>query len=486
VKRQEILQRSRSDWKIVCSLFLLCLAIRANAQTFTKLIDFDGTDGAGPMGSLVQGPNGSLYGTTSFGGSGDGGTVFRLRANGDMSVLYSFCVESCTDGEDPETGMVLAADSNFYGSTAAAGPNNGGTIFRASPQGLVSNLYAFCAQPNCSDGATPVRPLIQAVDGDLYGTTEGGGDITCNAPYGCGTVFKLTTAGVLTTLHVFEGSDGQMPLGGLVQATDGNFYGTTNQGGVDGYGTIFKITRTGSLTTLFSFTLGFIGNGVLPFAGLLQAIDGNLYGTAAAGGTGGGTVFKITLTGKFTVLYSFCAQPNCTDGSSPGELVQATDGNLYGVTYAGGTDVNDCYGSGCGTIFSITPRGGFTTLHSFYPPDGTQPEAAMIQDTTGLFFGGADGGGSNGHGTIYSLNMGLAPFVTFVRAAGKVGQTGGILGQGFTGATAVSLNGVPANFTVVSDTYIKATVPAGATTGYVTVTTPTGVLTSNVPFHVLK
>jgi len=166
-------------------------------------------------------------------------------------------------------------------------------------------------------------------------------------------------------------------------------------------------------------------------------------------------------------------------------LALGTDGNFYGVTQAGGQDNG-------GTIFSLTPNGKLTTVHSFSGPDGDEPMAAPIQATNGILYGTTAYGGSGAPscggrcGTIYSLDMGLGPFVAFVRAAGKIGETGGILGQGFAGTMGVTLNGTPAEFAVVSDTFIKATVPEGATTGYVTVTTPTGVLSSNVPFHVIK
>jgi uncharacterized repeat protein (TIGR03803 family) len=172
-------------------------------------------------------------------------------------------------------------------------------------------------------------------------------------------------------------------------------------------------------------------------------------------------------------------------------LIQGSDGNLYGTTAFGGTS-QACYGSACGTIFQITDQGLFTTLHNFGDIDGAFIYDGLLQDTSGILYGTTSIGGDltcvppTGCGTAYTLDMGLGPFVAFVHASGRVGQTGGILGQGFTGTTSVMLNGVPANFKVASDTYLTATVPPGATTGYVTVTTPTGMLTSNVPFHVIR
>jgi hypothetical protein len=220
---------------------------------------------------------------------------------------------------------------------------------------------------------------------------------------------------------------------------------------------------------------------------LTQGADGNFYGTTET------TAYRMTPAGSLTTLYTFCSLPNCADGDFPSGLIQATDGNFYGVTQYGGTSdsgTNDC-GTFCGTVFELTSTGKLTTLHSFSGNDGEHPVGGLIQATNGLLYGTAADGGDftcnppKGCGTIFSLDVGLGPFVTFAHAAGEVGQTGGILGQGFTGTTSVSLNGIPANFTIVSDTFIKATVPGGATTGYVTVTTPTGTLTSNIPFHVL-
>jgi len=214
---------------------------------------------------------------------------------------------------------------------------------------------------------------------------------------------------------------------------------------------------------------------------LVQGIDGDFYGTTLGGGGGWGTVFKITPDGTTTVLHSF----TLTDGGEPQSgLVQATDGNFYGTTYFG-VDFSCDPLYGCGTIFRISPSGVLTVLHSFDGTHGSNPTGDLLQTTNGLLYGSTLGGGSTGNGTIFSLDMGLGPFISFVRGYGKVAKTVGILGQGFTGTTSVSFNGVPANFTVLSDTFLSATVPSGATAGYVTVTTPSDTLTSNVPFQVI-
>lgn len=313
----------------------------------------------------------------------------------------------------------------------------GGTVFRLTPTGTLTTLYNFCSLPNCADGEVPRTPLIQARNGNLYGVTSGGGGST-NCYSGCGTVFELSPSGALTTLHSFNLTDGGYPSG-LVQGIDGNFYGTTFQGG----------TGTGILCP-----------------------------------TECGTVFKITLAGQFTTLHSFCTQTQCHDGGAATPLILATDGNFYGTTLHGGNS------SGSGTIYRITPQGALTTLYAFCSqpgcPDG-QYAGELLQATDGNFYGITQQGGSglNGYGTIFRFSTGFAPFVKLTRDSGKVGLVGGILGQGFTGTTGVFLNGTPATFSVVSDTYIQATVPAGGTSGFVTVSTPSGTLTSNVPFRVI-
>lgn len=498
----QIFERLSCGWKIACVLILVCAAtaVDVQAQVFTTVASFDNADGAKPwFVPLAQGSDGNYYGTTWGGGSGacatylgtGCGTVFKITPTGALTTLHSFCTQpNCIDGVAPWAGLVLATDGNFYGTAELGGANNYGVIFKITPEGALTTLYSFCAQPNCTDGANPSDGLIQATDGDFYGTTYGGGISGGCTTGGCGTVFKITPQGTLTTLYTFckqnaACPDGANPYAGLIQATDGNFYGTTSYGGANKVGTVFKMTRAGRLTVLHSFNGA---DGIGPIAGVVQGADGNFYGTTYGGGSdsGLGTVFKITPNGQLVTLHTFCQQADCSDGSRLyAGVIQATDGNFYGATSWGG-DLTCDAPNGCGTVFQVTPSGTLTTLHNFESDDGNGPYGDLFQATAGILYGTTGIGGAYDDGTIYSLDMGLGPFVTFVRAAGKVGQTGGILGQGFTGTTGVSLNGVPANFTVVSDTYIKATVPVGATTGYVTVTTPTGVLTSNVPFYVLK
>src|ERR1039458_5494955 len=243
-------------------------------------------------------------------------TAIALPAQ-TLTTLYTFCSQSrCTDGELPAAGLVQAANGDLYGTTQGGGTNDYGTVFKITPSGTLTTLYSFCSQTNCADGAYLVAGLVQAANGDLYGTTENGG--------GYGTVFKITPGGTLTTLYSFCSlgypcTDGQYPVAGLVQAANGDLYGTTQYGGTNGEGAVFKISPGGTLTTLYSFcSQTNCTDGSAPDAELVQAANGDLYGTTQYGGTnGGGTVFKITPGGTLTTLYSFCSQTNCTDGSAP-------------------------------------------------------------------------------------------------------------------------------------------------------------------------
>lgn len=484
---------------------ILCLAISAPAQTFTKLADFQGTNGDYPLSPLVQGMDGNLYGTTFYGGETGKmyGTVFDITPAGQVTVLYSFCTQpQCSDGSRPDAALLLAPDGNFYGTTLLGGSfDDAGTVYRVTPAGDLARLHSFGGS-NSADGMSPQAPLVQGIDGNFYGAAFYGGNPNCSFNLiGCGVIFKMSPNGRLVTLYRFCSQascpDGAYPAAGLIQATDGDFYGTTSDPVIcNDYskpcGTVFKINSTGRLTTLYRFcTQNNCTDGANPVASLVQASDGNFYGTTFGDGfTYFGTVFRISPAGALKTLYIFCSQ-NCTDGAFPSGLIQATDGSFYGTTLNGGM-------FGQGTIFRMSPDGESTTLYNFCNqqncPDGAQPWAGLVQRTDGKFYGVASTGGNGpctnndipGCGTAFSLDVGLGPFVRLVRTAGRTGQTGGILGQGLTGTTGVSINGIPADFHIVNDTYLTATVPQGATTGYVTVTTPGGVLTSNVPFHVIR
>jgi uncharacterized repeat protein (TIGR03803 family) len=322
----------------------------------------------------VQASDGNFYGTTSNGGGVyNGGTIFEISTAGKFKKLYTFCSRNnCNDGYYPLSGPMQASNGNLYGTTASGGSNSQGTVYEITTAGLFKVLYNFCSQANCADGAYPFGGLIHDSTGNLYGTTEYGGNLN-----GWGTVFEITTTNQLIILHSFDNTDGAYPISALLQASDGNFYGTANGGG---------------------------------------------------GNTSAGTIYEITSGGVFSSLYSFCVPSSCT---------------------------------------------------------GYYPGYALAQATNGEFIGTTIQGGANYAGIVFSYATGLGPLVETVPVAAKVGKRVIILGNGLTGSTSVTFNGTAATFTVVSNTEITATVPTGATTGTVAVTTPTGTLNSNPAFQVL-
>lgn len=488
--------------RAVCVIGLCAAGAAAlSAQTFTTLFTFDLTDGAGPQAALVQATEGSLYGTTTVStccNGDDGGTIFQITPSGALTTLYNFA--GSRQGQHPNEALVQTVQGNSYGTTFDGGirsgtcyPSGCGTIFKITLSGTLTTIYKFCSQggSSCTDGLFP-STLVRATNGDLYGTTLWGGSSAALA----GTVFKITPGGVFKTLHTFcsQGgpacTDGESPAAGLIQATNGDFYGTTQSGGAYGAGTVFKITASGALTTLYSFCASSgCTDGAYPLAALVQANNGDFYGTTYGGGTNGyGTIFQLTEGGVLTTLYSFCAQSGCTDGEYPSAaLIEGTDGNFYGTTPQGGAYSTSSYGAG--TIFKITPSGILTTLYTFCLqygcPDGELPEAALVQATSGDFYG-TTLSGYGYYGSVFSLSTGLGPFVKPQPDSGKAGAVVQILGTNLTGATNVSFNGAAAVFKVASSSLIVATVPANATSGNIHVVTPNGTLSSNLPFHVVR
>jgi uncharacterized repeat protein (TIGR03803 family) len=444
-------------------------------QTFATLLSFDGDNGSGP-GALTQGTDGSYYGTTASGGAtctNGCGVVFKFSNSGLLTKLYDF---AGTEGEQPAAPLVLGTDGNFYGTTdfggasVACGASGCGTVFKITRMGELTTLHSF----DGTDGEQPAAPLVLGIDGNFYGTTVGGGTNSCNSD-GCGTVFKMTPAGMLSTLHAFD-STGWGPTS-LLQGKDGNLYGSTMFVGTGGCGTVYRLSLAGKLTTLHTFD----GTDGCEADGLMQGRDGNLYGSTGFGGpSSDGTVFQLTTIGALNTLHSFSGP----DGNSPvAELIQATDGNLYGVSnYGGASDA--CGSLGCGTVFEITPGGAFTSLHSFDETDGANPGSRLLQATNGNLYGTTTQGGSNDKGTIFDLSVGLGPFVSTNPTSGKAGQKVTILGNNLKDTASINFNGTAATIISVTNSAIVTTVPIGATTGFVKLTTSKTVLKSNVPFRV--
>ena len=356
--------------------------------TFNPLYLFTGgNDGSEPNASLIQANDGSLYGTTTDGGTNGAGTVFQLSTNGTLASLYSFT--GGNDGAYPYAGLVLVSDGNFYGTTEQGGTGGAGTVFQIGANGALTSLYSFLGSAN--DGAYPLAALVQGSHGNFYGTTSGGGTSIPNVPYGGGTVFQISTNGALTSLYSFTGgNDGWSPRAALVQGNDGYFYGTTS------FGTVFQISTNGVLTTLYSFTGGYENNpiGEEP-CGLVQGSDGYLYGATTFGGTNNlGTVFQISTNGAYTTLYSFTGGNN---GAYPlVGLAQGSDGNFYGTTVAGGAN-------GGGIVFQMSTNGALTILYSFTGGnDGSWPNG-LVQGSDGSFYGTTYGGGQGGVGTVFRI-----------------------------------------------------------------------------------
>ncbi|MGD1020079.1 MAG: choice-of-anchor tandem repeat GloVer-containing protein [Verrucomicrobiia bacterium] len=443
----------------------------AQAQTETNLHTFTGapTDGANPQAALVQGSDASFYGTTSSGGSNDDGTVFQISPSGTYTSLYSFAGPP-DDGADPMAGLVQGSDNNFYGTTSAGGASGHGTVFQISSTGAYTSLHSFAGLP--SDGADPVAGLVQGSDGNLYGTTYFGGTTSEFNRNGNGTVFQISPSGTYTTLYSFAGypTDGADPQAGLVQGSDGNFYGTTQFGGTNtncgaGCGSIFRISAGGSYTRLYSFA-GPPGDGSYPLAGLVQGIDSNLYGTTSSGGTSGnGIVFRISPGGSYTNLHFFAGTPN--DGADPiAGLVQGTDSNFCGTTSSGGT-------SGDGTLFRISPSGTYTTLYSFVgtPKDGADPIAGLVQGTDSNFYGTTTTGGTSGNGIVFEF----VPVVANTNCAFSISSTNAMFdAAGGTNTVSVIASNNNCAWTAVSnDSFITITAGTnGVGNGTVTYAVP--------------
>jgi uncharacterized repeat protein (TIGR03803 family) len=419
--------------------------------TLQTLHVFTGADGATPHAGLIQGSDGNFYGTTVYGGANDKGTVFRMDAAGAVTTLHSF---AGSDGEFPSGSLVQTSDGNFYGMTDYGGAAGLGTVFKMHPvSGLVTSLHAFeQAQGNTpsggliqasdgdlygatvyggagargttfkittagvltllhtftdDEGARPSGGLMQGSDGNFYGTTSGGGP----GAAGIGSVFKMSASGTVATLHFFDGSDGNIPLAGLIQGADGDFYGTTFLGSPWSRGTVFRMNAAGLVTTLTAFPAT---DAATPSAGLVQARDGNFYGTSQGGGSNfQGSVFKMDASGVVTLLHSFDEDSGLTYPSA--ELVDGRDGNLYGTTLFGGGDALS------GTVFKVDASGVVTTLHAFSATDGSYPYGGLAEGFDGALYGTTAYGGTNNKGTIFKLSRRSRVVTTLHSFAGREG-----------------------------------------------------------------
>jgi uncharacterized repeat protein (TIGR03803 family) len=397
-------------------LFVLTLGFAgvcpsAHGQTLKVLYSFSGQgpDGIQPIGTLVRDAAGNLYGLTYYGGDANCspetngcGTVFKLDTTGNETVLHTF--ENKSDGENP-VSLIGTPAGNLAGATLY------NTLFRVSAAGKFGSIDPFLTR---SDGSEPVD-LIHDAQGNLYGTTDTGGDLDCNDGYqgvGCGNVFKLDNSGKLTVLYNFTGPpDGNAP-NGVIRDAAGNFYGTTVIGGntachifsEPGCGIVFKVDSTGHETVLYSFTGGADGANPSSFADapLVRDAAGNLYGTTPLGGDlscyglGCGVVFKVDTTGKETVLHTFTGQP---DGAGPNAgLVRDSEGNFYGTT-GGGGQFNH------GTIFKLDNKGNLTVLHNFGASGSaaSEPLGGLIRNAAGNLYGTTWYGGLYGSGTVFEL-----------------------------------------------------------------------------------
>ena len=364
----------------------------AQAQGYSVLHSFTGgADGATPDGKVVVSANdGTLYGTTSAGGSANSGTVFKIDPAGTETVLYRFA--GGADGKAPYAGPVVDAPGNLYGTTQLGGASNFGTVFKIDSAGTETVLHSFTGG---ADGGVPLAPLFwDFASGNLYGTTTAGGA-------GYGTVFQIDTTGTLTVLYTFQGgADGGRPIGGLIRDTAGNLYGTTNGGGMPnacaggsvGCGVVYKVAPSGTETVLYTFTGG--AHGGQPKAGLAMDATGNLYGTTAAGGTAdNGVVFELDSAGVETVLYDF----GSGGGAPSGDVVLDSSGKLYGTANSGG--------SGYGTVFKLDPTSpGILALHQFAAgSDGANPVAGLFYDHLGNVYGTTSAGGSGNFGTVFTF-----------------------------------------------------------------------------------
>jgi len=386
---------------LAIAIVLVPAVLATQAQTYKVQYSFHFTaDGVNPTAGLVRDTSGNLYGTTYSGGPTGccEGAASVLSAGGGERILHFFS-GSPTDGSNPYAGVLRDAAGNLYGTTLSGGASGFGVVFKLDTTAKETVMYSFTGG---ADGAYPQAGLVRDGAGNLYGTTSAGGSSVCSG--GCGVVFKINTAGKETVLHAFAGfpTDGEFPVANVVRDAAGNLYGTTPYGGGFDDGVVFKVDATGKETILYTFTGGVDGGN--PYGGLVRDAAGNLYGTTYTGGSGDcvgdgcGAVFKLTATGKETVLYSF----HGADGATPtAGVVRDAAGNLYGATLSGGA-FNQ------GVVFKLGTTGKETVLHSFSGNGGpypVSPYSSLVLDAAGNLYGTTPGGGpGGGYGVVFKIS----------------------------------------------------------------------------------
>lgn len=519
------------------AVFVLPLSTLLQAQTYTDLHDFASGEGCCAMypSLLAQGRDGNIYGLTTSGGSHGYGTIFKMTPAGAVTTIYNF---DLTHGGGPQGGLALATDGNFYGSTYEGGLNHG-TLFKITPSGTFTELYDF---NNTTDGGYPRTPPVQAQDGNFYGTTLGTtpiiyqytsagvftpvatlpsqsysplllgldgylyGTTVYGGTYNGGTVFQYQPSSkTLKVIYNFKTEFS--PYGPLMQGPDGVLYGTTSSGGTGSGGTLYKMTTGGSYKVLVNFSTSNHTNGATSYAGVVMGSDKYLYGVTSAGGANGqGVLFRVSTTGSnFKVLHDFTTATGDTPFATP---LLHTNGTIYGMAFHGGAH------AAYGTIYSLTnglaPFAAPVVRRSAKVGTSIGVIGQGFHSATGVLFGAGAGtytvsndtyltakivaGATTGPITVEEpsgnllspLNFKVSASVTsFSPTSGAVGTQVVITGMSLLQATAVKFGGVVATaFTVNSDTQITATVPTGAKTGKISVTTPGGTANSATTFTV--
>jgi uncharacterized repeat protein (TIGR03803 family) len=509
---QDFMRKKNRSFTSVATLVLgLSLAVTARAQssgTINQLFAFTCTTGTRsdtcPQGArpdiILQASDGNFYGAAQVTDEGvsdpQGGTLFKLTPSGEFTKLFTFTQGSAgfLNGNNPADGFVEANDGFLYGTTFNGGKQNDGVLFRISKAGTgFKVLHNFCSSAKCTDGSTP-NGLLLGQDGNLYGTTlEGGSSVGLCPSSGCGTIFRFEpTTGAFTVLHRLTAvADGPQPIGslqpfGMIQAANGNFYGVSQGLDIKSFNEdIFQFTLAGQFTVQFKSALFDTG-----ISGLTQGANGNLYGAfESIAGNSAGDINFFEVSTEGTGFVAFAPFTSLVGTTTIPSLFLASDGNLWDTNF---TDSAATLGS----IFSINPQNGAVLqTFAFDGANGDSPLVGVIQAADGSFLGttelgGTISGGSNefADGTVWTLDAGLpapAPAVTLLNStSGSVGSTVLINGHNFIGTTAVSFNGVSASFQVLNTQFVSATVPAGATTGPVTVTNAGGKATSTQTFTV--